>query len=246
MANGNNGNGGSNEPRILVFDIETAGVSALKPDLGFVIIIGWKWVGDKETHALLIEPEDLSDFDDSNLLKKFLILAEQADLLVGHWSSHFDRKFIQGRLLINHLPPIPPTRMRDTCLLARAAANFSSNRLKHLAHILKLKHQKASSGWPEAWFEVMRGNYRAVQKLAIYCKSDVECTEELYLMLRPFDAPHPILIEDRTRCSVCSGEVEYRGSAWFGGSKHRRYVCKKCGKWGRESKAMKVEKGANS
>lgn len=242
MANGNGNGNGNGDVKILTFDIESAGVNALKSDLGFVILFGYKWLHEKEAKCLLIEPEDLQEFDDSRLLAKASELMNEADILVGHFASEFDRRFIQGRLLINNLPPISPVKMRDTCMIARSVANFSSNRLKHLAHILGLKNEKLSSGWPEAWFKIMRADYRELQRLARYCKGDVMATEELYLRLRPFDNPHPRIVEDRTKCPICSGEVEYRGYAFVSANKYRRYVCTKCHKWGRETTSVKPDK----
>lgn len=245
MPNGNSNGNGSGDVKILSFDIESAGVNALKSDLGFIICFGYKWLHEKDAHVLLVDPEDLQNFDDSKLLVEASKFMSEADILVGHFASVFDRRFIQGRLLINNLPPIPDVKLRDTCLIARSVANFSSNRLKHLAHILKLKAQKMPNGWPEAWFKVMQGDYRELQRLGRYCKGDVLAVEELYLKLRPFDNPHPRIVEDRTKCPVCSGDVEYRGTAWVGVNRYRRFVCKKCRKWSREATAIPAEKENN-
>ena len=56
--------------RILFFDIESAGVNALKSDLGFVIIFGYKWSDEREAHTLTLSQTDLRNFDDSKLLIK--------------------------------------------------------------------------------------------------------------------------------------------------------------------------------
>jgi hypothetical protein len=229
-------------PRILSFDLESAGVNALRSDLGFIIVFGWKWLDEKKAHAITISKQGLRNFDDRQLLKQASKIIAQADLVVGHFASVFDRRFIQGRLLINNLPPIPPVKMRDTCMIARSVANFSSNRLKHLATILNMRHQKLENGWPDAWFNVMRGNMRALSAMADYCKGDVLAVEELYLRLRPFDNPHPRMVADRTRCGACGGAVEYRGYAYVGERKYRRYVCKACRKWGRETSCYKEAK----
>lgn len=226
-------------PKILCFDIESAGVNALQSDLGFVIIFGYKWTHEKEAHSITISAKDLKNFDDINLLKKASILMEEADLIVGHFASVFDRRFIQGRLLINGLPPIPPTKLRDTCMIARSVANFSSNRLKHLAKILDLRHQKLENNWPTAWFQVMQGNAKALKGLAEYCEGDVLALEDLYFKLRPFDNAHPRIIEDRTKCGACGGEVQYRGFMLVANNRYRRYQCKSCSKWGRETKRVK-------
>jgi hypothetical protein len=229
-----------NKPKILSFDLESAGVNALKSDLGFVICFGYKWAHEKQAHAITISRSALMAFDDSALLKEASKLMSEADLLVGHYASVFDRRFIQGRLLINGLPPIPPTKMRDTCMIARSVANFSSNRLKHLAKILDLRHQKLENNWPDAWFEVMRGNMTSLHDLAEYCKGDVLAVEELYHRLCPFDNAHPRMVADRSLCKTCGGKVEYRGFAYVNESKYRKYVCKSCSKWGRETNAVKA------
>jgi uncharacterized protein YprB with RNaseH-like and TPR domain len=223
------------KPKVLFLDLESAGVNALKSDLGFVTIFGYKWEHEKEAHALTISRPALRAFDDRDLLVKASKIIAQADLICGHFASVFDRRFIQGRLLINGLPPIPPVKLRDTCMIARSVANFSSNRLKHLAKILNLRHQKLENNWPTAWFEIMRGNTKVLEELAEYCKGDVLALEELYHRLLPFDNAHPRMIMDRSRCGMCSGPIEYRGYSFVNNNKYRRYVCKKCGHWGRET-----------
>jgi hypothetical protein len=228
-------------PKILFLDLESCGVNALKSDLGFVVIFGYKWAHEKEAHSIVLSQTDLRNFDDSKLLVKASKLMAEADLLVGHFASVFDRRFIQGRLLINGLPPIPMTKLRDTCMISRSVANFSSNRLKHLAKILGMKNQKLENNWPDAWFQIMRGNMEALHDLAIYCEGDVLALEELYNRLKVFDNPHPRLYMDRAKCGVCGGNVQYRGFSWVGQNKYRRTQCSKCGRWSRETTRYKGE-----
>jgi len=227
------------KPKILFFDIESAGVNALKSDLGFVIMVGYKWAHEPDAKIDVIRQRDLRKFDDRELLTRFSKRFEQADICVAHFGSVFDRRFIQGRLLINKLPPIPPTRMRDTCMIARSAANFSSNRLKHLAKILSLKNQKLDNNWPIAWFKVMQGDMEHLRALADYCKGDVLALEDLYNRLLPFDNAHVRIHINRSVCGVCGGSIEYRGVAFVNERQYRRYRCKKCLRWGREHKAIK-------
>lgn len=225
--------------KILFFDIETAGVNALRSDLGFVILFGYKWGHEKRAHCLKIMEYALHAFDDQSLLEDMSKIFEQADIIVAHYGSVFDRRFLQGRLLINHLPPIPNTKMRDTCMIARSVANFSSNRLKHLAKILGLKNQKLDNNWPIAWMKVMQGDMKYLNKLAVYCKGDVLALEELYKRLLAFDNAHPRLILDRSVCGICGGKVVYHGVAIVATSQYRRYQCTECRRWGRETKAIK-------
>lgn len=233
-----------NQPKILSFDIESGGVNAFKSDLGFVLMFGYKWAHEKKAHVITIDRSSLQRFDDRKLLVEASKLLTEADIIVGHFASVFDRRFLQGRLLIHQLPPIPATKLRDTCMIARSVANYSSNRLKHLANILGLQNRKHDSLWPEAWFQVMRGDTQSLAKMGEYCKGDVLAVEELYFRLRPFDNNHPRIVQDRTRCGVCGGNVEYRGYALVGEHKYRRFVCRSCKKWGRESNRYK-ENNAN-
>lgn len=229
------------KPRILFYDIETAGVNALRSDLGFVLMFGYKWSDEKTPKVLTIAQKDLKHFNDGPLLQRLSKKIEEADLVAAHYGSVFDRRFIQGRLLINNLPPIPPTKMRDTCMIARSVANFSSNRLKHLCKILNLRHQKLDNSWPGAWFRVMQGNMKSLRDMAVYCAGDVLALEELYYKLRPFDQPHPRMFlqhgaDGRALCGSCGQGTQYRGFAYKGVHRYRRYVCTSCGKWGTESR----------
>lgn len=228
-------------PKVLFFDLESNGTNALKSDLGFVIVFGFKWAHEKNAHAISLTKEELDNFDDSRLLKAASKLIEEADILVGHFASVFDRRFIQGRLLLQGLPPIPNTKLRDTCMITRSFANFSSNRLKHLAKILDLRHQKLENNWPEAWLEVLKGNMKVLGELAHYCKGDVLAVEELYNKIRRFDNASPRLYEDRETCGVCGSQVQYRGIAIVGQQRYRRFQCQniKCGRWDRERNALK-------
>ena len=228
-----------NTPKILFWDCETAGINALRSDLGFLLMVGYKWNYEKDVHVLTIHKKDLKNFDDHELLKRFSAVYTQADLTVAHFGSIFDRRFFQGRLLINRLPAIPPTKMRDTCFIARSVANFSSNRLKNLGDTLKLQHRKMDKGdgWPNWWFGAMQGNMSAIRKMAKYCKDDVLALEELYYRLLPFDNAHPRIYFD-DKCRVCGGEVTHHGISFIGERRYRRWQCSKCGKWDRSRKAI--------
>lgn len=232
------------KPRILFFDIETAGVNALKSDLGFCIMVGYKWAGEKDAKIVTIARKDLKAFNDGPLLTKFSAIYNKADITVAHFGSVFDRRFIQGRLLINNLPAIPFTRMRDTCMIARSVANYSSNRLKHLCKILDLSHQKLENNWPTAWFKAMQGDMSHIAALAKYCKGDVLALEALYYKLLPFDNAHPrIYFPGESGAAVCghcgSDRLHHRGVAYIGGGKFPRFQCTACGKWGRGRKSVK-------
>lgn len=221
--------------RILTFDIESAGVNALKSDLGFVLMVGYKWLHEPEAKIITIKKKHLKHFDDRDVLRRFSTVYTKADITVAHFGSVYDRRFIQGRLLIHDLPPIPQTIMRDTCMIARSVANYSSNRLKNLGTTLDLVHTKheKGAGWPGWWFKAMQGDMNAVREMAEYCKGDVLATEELYLRLRPFDNAHPRLDMRSARCGACGGHTERRGYRYTKTTRYARLQCLNalCQRW---------------
>lgn len=170
---------------ILFFDIETNGVNARNSDLGIVVVFGYAW-NDEPAKSIIISEKHLKKFDDSALLREASELMSQADILVAHYGSMFDRRFLNGRLLIHGLPPATDAVLRDTVFAYRRVAAFSSNRLQHLARILHSRHKKLDKGWPEWWFEVMRGNMTALRDMAKYCRGDVEALRELYYKVAPY------------------------------------------------------------
>lgn len=230
--------------KILVFDIESgAGVNGFKSDLAVSLCIGYKWSGEKRARCLSIldygdlKRKKVNDWD-KEMLKEFASIMSEADVLVGHYSSRFDRQFLSGRLLIHGLPPLPPIRHIDTCIEARKIAKFSSNRLGHLAKILKSKNQKSNKNWPEAWNEVTRFPEKHVKGMIPYCKKDVMATDEVFIRLRPhmkyvgFRQLEKIGIS----CPKCgSTKAQRRGRYITSSHKYQRFQCKDCGGWFRDS-----------
>jgi uncharacterized protein YprB with RNaseH-like and TPR domain len=200
-------------------------------------MVGYKWNDEPDAKVLTISKEDLKHFNDKPLLEEFSAIYNEADLTVAHFGSVFDRRFIQGRLIINNLPPIPFTKMRDTCMIARSVANYSSNRLKNLGDTLKLTNRKMEKGdgWPDWWFRAMQGDMTAIDSMAAYCRDDVLALEELYYRLLPFDNAHPRIYfsgDKKDVCGKCGGPVQYRGTRIKDNRQYRRTFCAKCPSWG--------------
>jgi len=229
--------------KVLFWDIESCGVNALKSDLGFCVMVGYKWNYEDKARIITIAKKDLKQFNDKNVLTAFSEVYNEADLTVAHFGSVFDRRFIQGRLLIHQLPPIPKTKMRDTCMLARSIANYSSNRLANLGNTLSLSNRKMEkgNGWPQWWLRGMQGDMKAIEDMAEYGKQDVLALEELYYRLLPFDNAHPRMSfeEDRQTCPKCGGNVQYHGVAFTGTQRYKRFQCNDCGAWGKDTKGVK-------
>jgi uncharacterized protein YprB with RNaseH-like and TPR domain len=226
--------------KILVFDIETAGVNAFKADLGWVISISYKWLGEGKVQNMMI-----TDFkaafkknphNDYHLLKEFKKVIDQADFLCAHYGSVFDKRFLNGRLKVHNLGRIAPRQLIDTCMIARAHFTFSSNRLANLAKVLGCKSRKMEKGegWPNWWYQFMGGNPppSTIRDMKKYNNIDVLTLEEIAIKLREY---WPSWInysvgKEIDCCPSCGGEhLVKNGTRMTGTGKKQTYLCKDCG-----------------
>lgn len=223
-------------------------MNALEADLSSIVNFGYKWVGEKDAHAITIDQfpgwfSTKRGLNDKPLLKAALKLMDEADITVAHYGDKFDKPFFAGRCVINGLNPPPPAKQRDTWYIAYKTFKFSSNRLVHLADILGLNekkyHKKCPDEWPGWWLRALAGDKEAIHDMAEYCKQDVKTLEQVYLRLQPFDVAHPRIVDDRAKCETCGGDVQYRGTIVAKTNRYRRFVCKACGRWGRDGKPLK-------
>lgn len=238
-------------PKILIWDLETAGVNAFYADLGVIVNFGYKWLGEKLTHCLLASDYRgwfvNNQINDEPLVRAALRIMGEADLLVAHFGDKFDRRFFNARCAVHGLEPPPPIKQRDTWKILKGAFRFRSNRLLDAAMTFGLeeqKHQKTRDEWPGWWMRAMGGSASALREMAEYCKQDVRTLEQLYLKIRAYDnQQHPLFFhskDDRTVCGYCGSAVQYRGVYYAGKNKYRKYVCKNrvCMRWGREGRAI--------
>ena len=228
-------------PKILVYDIESAGVNAFNADLGYVIAFGYKWLGEKETHCLSISdyPRFKKDpHNDHDLLRDASEVFQHADALIAHYGDKFDRPFIHTRLTFHDLPNIPPIKQLDTCKVAWKVYKFSSNRLANLAKFFNCANRKTDKGdgWSKWWMEILKGSDKYQKQMVDYCKQDVRTLEEIALKMRNFWPPgfvnfssHGEGIHCCTRCG--SKDLTKDGHRYRSGKKTQRYCCKACGSW---------------
>ena len=236
-------------PRVLIWDIETAGVQGLCADRGFVVCFGWKWLGEKETHCITVKDYPGKDIhDDTALLKAAIEILSEADSLVAHYGEKFDRPYVEARLRRARLTPIPNTRQVDTCLIARKKLKLSSNRLGNLAEFFQVpvKKMEKRGGWPDWWMGALRGDTVSIAKMAVYCKQDVDCLEQIYLVMRPI-IPNKYLFNHNVGAESwsCVGCGEHRKRylrQYYSATRmYQRYQCLSCLKWDHDKKAAATE-----
>ncbi len=237
-----------NDPKILLFDIETA------PNLGYyfelykegnilkntkhwyMLSYSAKWLNDKSTVTKtlpLYSAWKKDKTDDSGLVKSLWQLFDEADILVAHNGNQFDIKKMNALFVKHGMNPPSPYRSIDTKLEAKRYFRFDSNKLDDLGNYLgvgrKLKHEGM-----DLWFDCMAGKPSAWKTMAKYNEQDVLLLERVYKRLLPWMNTHPNrnVFRNVNCCTKCgSNKVQARGFSYTQTGKKQRYQCTNCGGW---------------
>lgn len=210
----------------------------------FIIGIGWKFLGGKETFY-----KDITDFPlykrdrftDKALVEYFKDnVLEQAEIFIGHNSNAFDWKWIMGRLATHGIEPPSQKRHIDTCRVSKNNFKFPYHSLKYLAEKFNLPRKIQNDGI-ELWVDCIEKNIpERWQEMEDYCKGDVIATEALYLRIRPFIKNHPnmaMILADMTiengtfrNCKQCGNtEMVKSGIEYTNTTSWQTYRCYNCG-----------------
>lgn len=235
------------EPRIVLFDIETA------PNLGYtwgkweqnvieftrswyLLSFAVKTLGDKrvKTYALPDYPGFKRDKEnDKALTKELWKMMNEADIVVAHNGDNFDIKKANARFICHGLEPPAPYKTIDTLKVARRHFKFDSNKLDELGAYLKLGRKLPHTGF-HLWKGCMTGDDKSWRLMRRYNARDVELLEKVYLKLRPWMTNHPNLnlYTDGSGCPSCkSNNIQRRGVSVKQNGKRFRFQCQSCASW---------------
>jgi uncharacterized protein YprB with RNaseH-like and TPR domain len=229
------------EPKVIIFDVETAPMvtatfSLYPENIGhnniiedwFMICAAWKELGKKKVESIAIKKKG-KDKDVVSVLRDALA---DADILIAHNGAKFDIKKLNTRLIYHRLKPMPKIPMVDTLKEVRKISAHSSNRLDYLGQALGVgKKQETTYG---LWLRAMKGDREAIAEMVKYNIQDVILNEKVYNILRPYMDSHPhmgvLSGGDRLSCPKCgSVEVSLNGSrVSVQGIVQQRYQCREC------------------
>lgn len=230
------------DQKILILDIETRPATAYVwraygeqnigveqiLDGGGTICIGAKWLGEPNSATRLF-----SDWEHGHVEMLIAVheMMSYADAVITYNGDKFDLPKLQGEFLLNGLGPTPPATSID-CVKAVRKFGFFVNRLAYIGPLLKVGEKIKHEGF-ELWVKVMEGDESAQNKMAKYCKQDVNLLEKLYLKIRPFILNHPHMGKvGAHECGACgSTHVQSRGSRRTRAFKIQRLQCVACGSW---------------
>ena len=203
-----------------------------------ICCIGWKVVGEKETHCINAWdfPEWKKDVnDDRAVLRAFLEVMKDSHAIVTHNGKRFDKKYIQTRLAVHEMNFLENDPHIDTKALASSNFFFLDNKLQTLGEELFGERKLEHEGW-DLWVKTHSRDPKAMALMEKYCKQDVKLTEKVYKRFRPVakGIPNHNLFDvgqgDKDCCSRCgSTRLKHNGYRSTTTLQYKRLKCADCG-----------------
>lgn len=254
------------KPKILIFDIETAPITAytwglFDQNIGLNQIksdwhlLSWaaKWLGDPPSKTMYMDNSKAKNVqDDKALVKGLAKLLNEADIIITQNGDAFDVKKLNARAVINKLPPIKPCASTDILKESRKVFKLTSHKLEYVTDKLNTKYKKLShKEYPgfELWKAILEGDRKAWKAMKRYNIHDVLATEEAYNNIQGWIKTQNMAtyMDDAVlRCRCGSTDLIRRGFAHTDTGKYQVYLCKGCGKWPRgKTNLLSKEKRLN-
>jgi DNA polymerase III epsilon subunit-like protein len=247
-------------PKILLLDIETLPLLALvfqkqvwkakishDKTLSDWYMVTWaaKWLNSKEIMSDRLTSEEISNEDDSRIVKGLWELLDEADCVIAHNALGFDIPNINTRSIKYNLFPPSPFKIIDTLRVVQSQFGFTHNSLDALAGFFGLEGKTPTTF--ELWKDCMFGKEEALASMEVYNIQDVIVLEEVYLKLRPYIKSHSNLdlhYDDATpHCPTCGStklSLVPDKSFYTQAVKYQLYRCE-CGALSRAKQADKFE-----
>lgn len=170
---------------------------------------------------------------DAPLMRRVHKLLVEADALVSWYGKEFDLKFLNSRMLLAGLKPLPPFGHNHVDLYFVCQRNFKlhSGRMQAFAETFGCPVDKTPVR-ADIWRRANRGDPKALRYVVEHCRRDVDILHWVYQTVRPYVRLHPPVSQDGRACRVCGG-TEWLSNGWRFrlGGRHRRLQCQGCGHW---------------
>jgi RNase P subunit RPR2 len=208
----------------------------LRAQINSIACVGWKELGSRKTNCIAAWNysrwrKDVND--DTQVLKAIYSVLKDADVIVTHNGKRFDWKFLQTRLLVKLGLHLPKLIHIDTCNESSKALFAFNNRLNTLADLFSVRKKMDHEGW-DLWVKTHHKEKRAQNKMAAYCKQDVNVLEDIFKVMRPLitSLPNQNQFFKGTVCPNCgSPKMTSQGVRITREKKYQRFQCQACGAW---------------
>lgn len=250
------------KPKVLLYDLEVSPelfwgypprwqTMALKVEQRQKLMsFSYKWLGQKKIHHKNLSQMATYKVDpqsDALLAKELHKVMSEADVIIGHNSVSFDDKMANMFFIANGLDPLPSHKVIDTKRIAKQNFRYGSNKLDDLAEFFGLKGKtdvKHSDIWYECFVEHNKKSWKLMQ---IYNDQDVNITEQVYLIMRPFMRNHPNISRITGEWDTCPrcGSYNNRVKAYrvTNVSRYRQFQCLDCHGFYSDRKAISEKEG---
>lgn len=238
-----------NNPRILVFDIETSPINVdvwalgkqhitidqIKQDWS-ILSFAAKWLGEKKIYYYDTRKEK-DPRNDKKVVAALWKLLDEADLVVAHNGDKFDIKKFNYRAAFYGMEPPSHYKSTDTYKETKRVFGSTSHKLSYLTDKFnkkykKLKHNKYPGR--ELWTQVLTHNTSAWKEMEKYNKYDILSTEEFLTGIRPWIKMHNLsafITDDVIRCPFClSSDIRKAGPVRLASGIFQGYRCSNCKK----------------
>lgn len=245
-----------NQPKILIFDLETLPLLAyiwgvwnqniqpamMNRDVKSKAIVTWsaKWLNDSKMMSDSMTTKEALIQDDERIVRSLWELIDEADVLIAHNGVRFDVPVFNTRCLLYGLTPPSPYKIIDTLLVARKQFDLPHNKMDYIADVLGIEHKILTTF--DLWRGCMMGNQKDLDYMQKYNDKDVFILEEIYIKLRPWIKNHPNfnLFNDKVGCCpTCGAEntLKKNGKYQTTVNKYQSFRCSVCGSFSRTGKS---------
>ncbi len=234
-------------PRILIFDIETSpnvsynwrtyeqnAIDFVRP--WSMLCFAYKWYGEKTVRA-----EANWDYgktiDDLEITIALWALFDEADIIIAHNGDKFDIKMVNTRFLFHGLGAPSPYKTIDTKKIASRYFSMPRNSLDYIGEYLGLGRKVKHEGW-EMWEGCIEGVVKWQQKMVRYNKQDVALLEKIWLAMQSFESngPNMAALSGLNVCPKCGADSKHLQSRGFTTPAiwtYRQFWCTLCKSWPR-------------
>lgn len=230
--------------KILALDCETAPNTALVwgtnkqfvpvkhlVDSGYTLCWSAKWLGGRGIKSASVYRDG-----EEKMMEEIWYLLDDADAVVHYNGKKFDIPTLNKEFLRLGWSPPSPYKQIDLYTVARRNFRLPSYKLEYVAQLLGVGSKISHKGI-DLWIECMNGEEKAWLEMERYNNRDTRLLEKVYRKMLPWINNHPnyALYTDPSRpmCPKCGGTVQKRGLQPTTTMVYQRFVCTKCGAWGR-------------
>lgn len=238
------------KPKILIWDIETAPITAytwglFDQNIGLNQIkadwhlLAWaaKWYGDPPSKVIYRDNRWQRDVqNDEDLVSELSELLNQADIIITQNGDKFDVKKLNARAVIHGLRPVKRCKSTDILKEGRKVFSFTSHKLEYVSQVLNTKYKKLKHNeYPgfELWKAILDGDARAWKVMEKYTKHDVLATEEAYQKIQGWIKTQNLAAyydDLKIRCHCGSANLKTHEVRRLESGHFQGYICRDCGK----------------